>query len=133
MDSTGRTYALPAHSLASARGYGEPLTGRLNPPAGASFVTALLSNPDDYYLLASDAGYGFVCRYEDLLSRNKAGKAMLTLPKNAGVLPPIAIKELANERLAAVSSGGRMLVFPVQDLPQLSKGKGNKIIALENR
>ena len=130
-DSSGRAYALPAHTLASARGYGEPLTGRFNPPAGAYFVALLLSNPDDYYLLASDAGYGFVCRYEDLLSRNKAGKAILTLPQGAGVLTPISIGELDKERLVAVSSNGRMLVFPVQELPQLAKGKGNKIIALK--
>lgn len=130
LDSSGRSYALPAHSLASARGYGEPLTGRLNPPAGANFVAVLLGNPDDLYLLASDAGYGFVCKYDDLLSRNKAGKVVLTVPKDAGVLPPSAIGDRDHDRLVAVAGGGRLLSFPIGELPQLPKGKGNKIIGL---
>ena len=128
LDSTGRSYALPAHSLASARGYGEPLTGRFSPPAGAHFVAVLLGSLEDLMLLASSAGYGFVCSYEDLLSRNKAGKAVLSLPEGTEILPPVPIAALERDRLVAVTRSGHMLVFPVQELPQLPKGKGNKII-----
>ncbi len=132
LDSTGRVYTLPVAGLASARGYGEPLTGKLSPPDGASFINVLMSNPEDLYLLATDAGYGFVCAFDDMLSRNKAGKLMLTVPDGARILPPLPIAALDTDRLAAVSSDGRLLLFPVQDLPRLAKGKGNKIIDLPN-
>lgn len=133
LDDTGRAYALPAHGLASARGYGEPLTGRLNPPAGARFTAVLLDQPDSLWLLASDLGYGFVCRYEDLLGRNKAGKAVLTLPKGGKPLKPIPINDPDNDRLVAVTRQGYLLCFPVAELPQLPKGKGNKIIGIPPR
>jgi len=130
LDSTGRSYALPAHTLASARGYGEPLTGRLSPPEGAQFISVLMGNPEDRYLIASSAGYGFVCGFEDLLTRNKAGKTVLTLPAGAQALPPVPIAALSEDRLVAVTSNGHVLTFPVQELPQMPKGKGNKIIAI---
>ena len=130
IDDTGRAYALPTHTLASARGYGEPLTGRLNPPTGARFVSVLLGNPDDWYLLVSTAGYGFVCRYSDLLGRNKAGKAVLTLPTGVGLLPPVRVGDPDRDRLTAVSSDGHLLSFGVADLPRMTKGKGNKLIDL---
>ncbi|MCB1920591.1 MAG: DNA topoisomerase IV subunit A [Candidatus Competibacteraceae bacterium] len=130
LDSTGRTYTLPVAGLASARGYGEPLTGKLSPPNGAAFLQVLLSNPEDLYLLATDAGYGFICAFDDLLTRNKAGKVVLTVPEGAQILPPLWITGLETDRLAAISSGGRLLLFPVKDLPRLPKGKGNKIIDL---
>jgi topoisomerase-4 subunit A len=130
LDSTGRTYTLPAHTLASARGYGEPLTGRLSPPDGARFVAVLLGGTQDTYLMASDAGYGFVCKFEDLLSRNKAGKAVLTLPRGAEVLPPAQVTDLNGGRLVVVTFSGHLLAFPVRSLPQLAKGKGNKIIGI---
>lgn len=130
LDSTGRTYTLPVAGLASARGYGEPLTGKLSPPEGASFVSVLLGNPEELFLLATDAGYGFVTTFDDMNSRNKAGKLVLTVPDGARILAPLPIAALETDRLAAVSSGGRLLVFPVQELPRLSKGKGNKIIDL---
>ncbi|TCO82078.1 DNA topoisomerase IV subunit A [Plasticicumulans lactativorans] len=130
LDDTGRAYALPVHGLASARGYGEPLTGRLDPPSGASFVAVLLGTPEERYVLASDAGYGFVCSYEDLLGRNRSGKAVVSLPDAARLLVPVRIGDPARERLAVVTRGGRMLVFPVADLPQLAKGKGNKLIGI---
>lgn len=129
-DTTGRTYALPVAGLASARGYGEPLTGKLSPPEGARFVSVLLGNPEDLYLLATDAGYGFVCAFDDLLSRNKAGKVVLTVPSGARILAPLPVTDLVTERLAAVGSSGRLLVFPLSELPRLSKGKGNKILEL---
>ncbi len=129
-DTTGRTYTLPVAGLASARGYGEPLTGKLSPPEGARFVSVLLGNPEDLYLLATDAGYGFVCAFDDLLSRNKAGKVVLTVPSGARILAPLPVTDLAIERLAAVGGSGRLLVFPLSELPRLSKGKGNKILEL---
>ncbi|WP_078085148.1 DNA topoisomerase IV subunit A [Microbulbifer mangrovi] len=128
LDSTGRSYAIAAHTLPSARGQGEPLSGRINPPSGATFEGLLMGADDQKVLLASDAGYGFIAKYADLQSRNKAGKAMLSLPKNARVLPPQEIENPDEALLAAVTSEGRMLVFPVSELPELSKGKGNKII-----
>jgi topoisomerase-4 subunit A len=129
-DSTGRSYALPAHTLPSARGQGEPLTGRLSPPPGAAFVAVVMGNPGDLYLLASDAGYGFVVKLEELLAKNKNGKAILSLPKGARVLVPAAVKAVESDLVAAVSSLGRLLVFPVKELPQLAKGKGSKIMGI---
>jgi len=129
-DSTGRTYALPIHNLPSARGQGEPLTGRLSPPPGTVFVGVIIGNAEDLYLLSSDAGYGFVVKLEDLIAKNKNGKAVLSLPKGARVLAPTPVKDSGSDVVAVVSNLGRMLVFPVAELPQLSKGKGNKIMAI---
>jgi topoisomerase-4 subunit A len=130
VDSTGRTYALPIHSLPSARGQGEPLTGRLSPPAGAAFVGVIIGNAEDLYLLGSDAGYGFIVKLENLMAKNKNGKLVLSLPKGARVLAPVPVKDVGGDVVAVVSNLGRMLVFPVADLPQLAKGKGNKIMAI---
>jgi len=130
LDSSGRSYSLPAHGLPSARGQGEPLTGRLNPPPGAVFVGVMMGNPEDRYLLASDAGYGFVAKLADLYAKNKAGKAVLSLPKGARVLQPTTIKDPASELVAAVSNLGRMLVVPLAELSALAKGKGDKIIGI---
>lgn len=128
LDSTGRSYSLPAHNLPSARGQGEPLSGRINPPSGATFEGVLMGLDDQRVLLASDAGYGFVAKLGDLLSKNKAGKALLTLPENARVLPPQILQDPSQVLLAAVSNDGRLLVFPVTELPELARGKGNKIM-----
>lgn len=128
LDSTGRTYTLATHALPSARGQGEPISKNVNPPPGAEMRGLLIGEPDNQYLLASDAGYGFVGKLSDLTGNKKAGKAVLTLPKNAEVLPPAPIHQLASDYLAAVTNEGRLLVFPVRDLPELAKGKGNKII-----
>lgn len=130
IDSTGRSYSLPAHSLPSARGQGEPLTGRLTPPPGASFECVLLPEDEALYVAASDAGYGFVVKGEDLQAKNKAGKALLSLPAGAKVLPPRPLNDLDEDWLAAVTTEGRLLLFKVADLPQLAKGKGNKIIGI---
>lgn len=130
LDSTGRCYAVPAHTLPSARGQGEPLTGRLTPPSGAEFVAVIMGNEADRYLLASDAGYGFVAKLGDLMARNKNGKTLLTLPAGAKVLPPAAITNVATGSVVAVTTEGRMLVCLLSDLPELSKGKGNKIISI---
>lgn len=130
IDSSGRSYSLPAHSLPSARGQGEPLTGRLQPPPGAQFECVLLPDDQALYVLASDAGYGFVVKGEDLQAKNKAGKTLLTLPTGAKVLPPKPLAEREQDLLAAVTSEGRLLIFNVSDLPQLAKGKGNKLIGI---
>ncbi|AQT61926.1 DNA topoisomerase IV subunit A [Cellvibrio sp. PSBB023] len=128
IDSTGRSYSVPAHNLPSARGQGEPLSGRISPPSGATFEGALMGADTQRVLIASDAGYGFVAKLEDLTSKNKAGKALLTLPEGAQVLPPQLINSPEQVQLAAVSNDGRLLVFPVTELPELAKGKGNKIM-----
>ncbi|HBO37669.1 MAG TPA: DNA topoisomerase IV subunit A, partial [Pasteurellaceae bacterium] len=129
IDSTGRSYALEPLSLPSARSQGEPLTGKLSLPAGATVEQVLIEHEEQPLLMASDAGYGFICKFEDLIARNKAGKALIALPENAGVLPPITIKN-PTALLVAITSVGRMLIFPVRDLPSLSKGKGNKIVTI---
>ena len=130
IDSTGRSYSLAAHSLPSARGQGEPLTGRLTPPPGATFECVLLPDDNALYVIASDAGYGFVVKGEDLQAKNKAGKALLSLPAGALVVPPKPLANREDDWLAAVTTEGRLLLFPVRDLPQLGKGKGNKIIGI---
>jgi topoisomerase-4 subunit A len=130
LDSTGRSYALPAHSLPSARGQGEPLTGRLNPIAGATFCAVLMGDEKQQLLFSSDAGYGFIGTLGDLYSRNKNGKAMLKLPSGAKVLEPRIVVDFENDLIAAVTNEGRLLLFPIQDLPILGKGKGNKIISI---
>jgi topoisomerase-4 subunit A len=130
LDSTGRSYALPAHALPSARGQGEPLTGRIDAPDGATFEGVLIGNPEDAYLLATDAGYGFITRLDDLTSRNRAGKAVLTVPPGARVLAPQRVLDPHTDVVAAVTSLGRLLVLGVDELPQLPKGKGVKIIGI---
>ncbi|MEL7535668.1 MAG: DNA topoisomerase IV subunit A [Pseudomonadota bacterium] len=130
IDSNGRVYNAPAHSLPSARGQGEPLAGRFNPADGASFRGVMLGASDDRWVLASTAGYGFVVGAEDLLTRAKAGKALLRVPTGADVVPPAPTQWLEGERLAAATSAGRLLVFDLDDLPELPRGKGNKIIAI---
>ncbi|MEG9487593.1 DNA topoisomerase IV subunit A [Mannheimia indoligenes] len=128
LDSTGRAYALDPTSLPSARSQGEPLTGKITLPEGATIQQVLMANSDTKVLMASDSGYGFICTFEDLVSRNKAGKAVISLTENAKVLPPQLLENDENLSLVAMSNVGRMLVFPVSELPELSKGKGNKII-----
>ncbi len=130
LDSTGRSYALPAHALPSARGQGEPLTGRLAPPAGASFRAVLMGQPDQRFLLTSDAGYGFVARLEDLQAKNRSGKAVLSLPKGAQVLAPAQVFEREADLVAAVGSRGHLLVFRADELTEMSRGKGTRLIGI---
>jgi topoisomerase-4 subunit A len=129
-DSLGRSYSFSAHGLPSARGQGEPLTGRVNPQSGATFEGLLTGSEDDLYLVASDAGYGFITKFGSMLAKNKNGKALLSLPKGGKVLPPMAISDLSSDRVVAISNEGRMLAFSLVDLPELAKGKGNKIISI---
>jgi len=126
--SSGRAYSIPAHTLPSARGQGEPITGRINLDASFSISTAYMGNDDQMLVMASDAGYGFVTKLGDLYTKNKSGKAAISLPENAQILPVLEAEAADKGLLAAVSNEGRLLVFPLADLPVLSKGKGNKII-----
>lgn len=126
-DSTGRVYSLPAHTLPSARSLGEPLTGRIKPPPGAIFKAVLMDQDDQKYVLASDAGYGFIVKYSELEGKNKAGKAVLNVPEGAQALMPRRISSL-DDVVALVTNMGNLLVFSLKELPELSKGKGNKMI-----
>jgi topoisomerase-4 subunit A len=133
MDSTGRAYSLLAHTLPSARGQGEPLSGRLDPPDGATFPGLLIGEPDERWVLASSAGYGFIVRLGELHSRNRAGKAILKVPEGSSLLMPAPIPTGDQALLAAVNTDGRLLVFPVVDLPELPRGKGNKIFGIPSK
>ncbi|MCC5795415.1 MAG: DNA topoisomerase IV subunit A [Chromatiales bacterium] len=133
LDSTGRAYCLPAHTLPSARGQGEPLSGRLNPPDGASFAGVMIGEPQTRWLVASDAGYGFFVQLAETQSRNRAGKSLLRVPEGGEVIVPAPCPEgefPGQLAVAAVSSEGRLLVFPAADLPELARGKGNKLLGI---
>jgi topoisomerase-4 subunit A len=132
LDSTGRSYCLPAHSLASARGQGEPLSGRLNPPDGATFAGVLLGEPEELWLLASDAGYGFTVRLKELITDRRAGKTIMNVPENAWVLPPVVVPG-ADALVAVVGSEGKMLVFKADEIPEMPRGKGNKLYDIPTR
>ncbi|AMF93505.1 DNA topoisomerase IV subunit A [Vibrio fluvialis] len=128
LGSDGRSYSLESHTLPSARGQGEPITGRLNVAEGTSIRQVVMGEEDQLWLVGSDAGYGFVCKGTDLLSKNRSGKALVNLPDNAEVMTPQAVNDLQSDEILAITNQGRMLLFPIKDLPQLGKGKGNKII-----
>ncbi|MGB5422146.1 MAG: DNA topoisomerase IV subunit A [Desulfobacterales bacterium] len=128
IDTKGRSYSLPAHTLASARGHGEPLTGKLTPSNGARFLSVVMGSPDQKVLLASDAGYGFITNIANMVTKNTKGKAMLTVPRDCEPLPPVYVNNYETAYLAAITTEGRMLVIPVKVLPELPRGKGNKII-----
>ncbi|WP_445496471.1 DNA topoisomerase IV subunit A [Photorhabdus sp. SF281] len=132
IDTAGRSYSLDPRDMPSARGQGEPLTGKLTLPVGATVEHVLMASDEQKFLMASDAGYGFICTFSDLVAKNRAGKALITLPENAGVMTPLEINNAQDDMLLAITSAGRMLMFPVADLPQLSKGKGNKIISVQS-
>jgi topoisomerase-4 subunit A len=128
----GRSFALPAHTLPSARGYGEPLTGKLNLPTGVKFCGVLLDSPQAKYLLSTQLGYGYVCQYEDLLTRQKAGKASITVTAGYNPLPAVRIQD-SDSLIVAISTKGHLLVFSLDELPELAKGKGNKIINIPSK
>jgi topoisomerase-4 subunit A len=133
LDSTGRTYSLQAHTLPSARSQGEPLSGRFNAPDGAEFSGVMIGEPGETWLMACDFGYGFLVKYADLLSRNRAGKVVLKPPAGSAVLPPARVAEAQENWVVAVTSEGYMLTFPMEELPELSRGKGNKIINIPGK
>jgi topoisomerase-4 subunit A len=133
LDSTGRTYSLPAHGLPGARGQGEPLSGRLDPPDGASFPAVMLGEPEDRWLLACDGGPGFVTRLESLFARNRSGKAVFNLPANARMLPASPVPAGEGALVCAVNSEGRLLAFPVTELPEMEKGRGNLLFGIPGK
>lgn len=133
IDSTGRVYSVIAHTLPSARGQGEPLSGRFKPPDGAEFCGTMIGDPDSQVLLASDAGYGFIATLSDLISRNKAGKSILRVPPGGRAVVPAPVPADCECLIAAVTSIGKLLVFEAEELPELAKGKGNKIIGIPSR
>ncbi len=133
LDSSGRAYTLPAHKLPSARGQGDPLSSYFTPTPGSHFVGVVIGNPDDLFLLASNFGYGFVVRLGDMQANAKKGKAVLNVGKQAQALPPVKVNSVAKDHIAAVSSAGHMLLTPVEQLPQMAKGKGNKIINIPSK
>ena len=130
LDSSGRAFATDAHSLPSARSQGEPMSGRFNISAGATLEHAVMAEVEQTLLMASDAGYGFVAEFSDLVSKNKNGKALVSIPKGGELLAPLPVNDLASDYCMAISNEGRMLLFPLRDLPKLAKGKGNKIISI---
>ena len=131
IDSTGRSYSTPAHTLPSARGNGEPLTGRFTLPAGARFDAVAIADPSSKLVLASDHGYGFVTKFETLLANKKAGKQVLNIDEDARVLAPAAVADSARDRIVVVTNAGHLLMFSVAELPELDKGgKGNKLIEI---
>jgi topoisomerase IV subunit A len=130
IDSTGRAYSTLAHTLPSARGNGEPLTGRFSPAAGASFDAVVAGDNDTRLILATDFGYGFVTRFESLTGRNKAGKQIISLSDKARVLAPQISADPARDRIVVVTTEGHLLMFSVAELPELDKGKGNKLIEI---
>ncbi len=132
IDSTGRSYNLLANSLPSARGQGEPLTGRLAPPIGAEFIDVVMGDDDQPIVLSSDAGYGFISTLGNLQSKTKSGKHAITLSKNAKTMKVTKVDDLESDFLAVVTNRARLLIFPVSELPHLSKGKGNKLIQIKN-
>ena len=129
LDSTGRVYSISTHDLPSARSQGEPLTGRLNPPVGSVFCSVFAGQPQEMCLMYSSAGYGFKVKLDELSGKNKAGKAVLSVPDKGKVLAPVIING-PEDKLAVVTLQGRLLVFPAADLPELTKGKGNKLIQI---
>jgi topoisomerase-4 subunit A len=133
IDSSGRCYAVPAHVLPTARGQGEPLTGRLTPPDGAVFRGVMAGGEDVLYLLTSDAGYGFVARLGELYSKNKKGKTALTVPKGARVMVPVRVSDIKTDQVAAISLDGHLLITPLSDVPQMARGKGNKIVGIPSK
>ena len=130
IDSTGRSYSTPAHTLPSARGNGGPLTGRFTPAAGASFDAVIAGDNDTRLILATDFGYGFVTRFESLTGRNKAGKQIISLADGARILAPQTSADPARDRIVVVTTEGHLLMFSVAELPELDKGKGNKLIEI---
>lgn len=129
-DSQGKSYSLPAHTLPTARGYGEPLTSRLKPEVGSLFVGALMASEEQKVLMASDAGYGFITSLNNCFTKNRNGKSVLKLPKGSSALPPQLIENVENQFIAAATNEGRLLLFPLAELPELPRGKGNKIIGI---
>ncbi|MDC1318679.1 DNA topoisomerase IV subunit A [Candidatus Thioglobus sp.] len=133
IDSTGRSYSILANSLPSARGQGEPLTGKLTPPLGAEFIDVVMGKDEQAVILSSDAGYGFVSTLGNLNSKTKSGKHLITLSKQARANRLAMVEDVDNHYVAVATNRARLLIFPISELPHLSKGKGNKLIQIANK
>ncbi|MDB4057193.1 DNA topoisomerase IV subunit A [Candidatus Thioglobus sp.] len=133
IDSTGRSYSILANSLPSARGQGEPLTGKLTPPLGAEFIDVVMGKDEQAVILSSDAGYGFVSTLGNLNSKTKSGKHLITLSKQARANRLAIVEDVDNHYVAVATNRARLLIFPISELPHLSKGKGNKLIQIANK
>ncbi|MFM6989420.1 MAG: DNA gyrase C-terminal beta-propeller domain-containing protein, partial [Arenimonas sp.] len=130
LDSTGRSYSCLTHTLPSARGNGEPLSGRFTPPSGAEFVGLASAEPAQKFIVASSFGYGFITAFENFLAGKKAGKQLINADAAAEILPPAAVHDIETDFVVAISSTGNLLAFPAKELPELDKGKGNKILQI---
>ena len=133
LDSTGRVYCVPAHALPSARSLGEPLSGKIKPPDGARFIAVMMGSDDDRYLLSTSAGYGFIVRLGDIVSKAKAGKAVLSVPDGAEVLVPTRVADIKSDTIIGINSNGNMLAFPATELPEMARGKGNRLININGK
>lgn len=133
LDSTGRTYSLPAHTLPTAKGHGEPLSSSLAPPPGAAFVGVMMGTPEDLFLLATTGGYGFIARLEDLVANVKKGKSVLRVGEGVAALSPRRVSSIEQDEIAAATSEGKLLLFPAAELPQLTRGKGVRIINVKSK
>ena len=133
LDSTGRTYSVPAHKLPSARGQGEPLSSSVTPPMGATFKSVMMGLDADQYVMLSDAGYGFICSLENMQTKNKKGKATLSVPKGAQALGSLPIHSLDQDLIAVVTTSGYLTIYAVTELPELAKGKGVKLINIPSK
>ncbi|MDC1189858.1 DNA topoisomerase IV subunit A [Gammaproteobacteria bacterium] len=127
LDSNGKAYSLPSHSLPSARGMGDPITGRVSADSGVKFVSSLIGNDDDKYMIMNTAGYGYISEFKNMVSNKKSGRAFMKIPNNADLLRAIRVRD-DHVYIAAISNIGRLLIFKIDELPMLAKGKGNKII-----
>ena len=127
LDSNGKAYSVPSHSLPSARGMGEPITGRLNADSGVQFISSVIGTEGSKFLIMNNAGYGYISEYQNMISNKKSGRAFMKLPDNAKMLKAIPLKD-NHTHIAAVSNIGKLLIFNIEELPILGKGKGNKII-----
>jgi topoisomerase-4 subunit A len=133
LDSAGRTYSIPAHTLPSARSLGEPVSGRVNVTSGATIVGVMMGEPDDLFLMMSDAGYGYVGKLEEMITRNKSGKRVLSVPKGARAIQPVKVRDHDQEWIMAVSTEGNTVVIPLGEFPVLPRGKGIKIISIPTK
>ncbi len=133
LDSTGRVYCVPAHGFPSARGLGEPISGRVKPPDGANFVSVMMGKEPEHYLFSTSAGFGFIAQLGNLVSRAKAGKSVISVPAGAEVLPAVKVHDLKTDLVASISNFGSLLVFPIEDLPEMTRGKGNKIFNIPGK
>ena len=127
LDSNGKAYSLPSHSLPSARGMGDPITGRVSADSGVKFISSLIGNDDDKYMIMNTAGYGYISEFKNMVSNKKSGRAFMKIPNNADLLKAIRVRD-DHVYIAAISNIGRLLIFKIDELPMLAKGKGNKII-----